>query len=158
MTDFPLPLRAPSEPSPGATRLAPAVTAVVVTLGSTRYLPATLRAVGAQDVVPARVLVVDAGARPDEDVPRLARGAFAALGAGAPEIVELDVPGARTFGEAVRRALADVAPPSLVARPERGGMGGQPSPMDGCLPCRKVSPGRRTALPSSAGPGPWRNS
>lgn len=119
MTDFPLPLRAPSELSPGATRLAPAVTAVVVTLGSTRYLPATLRAVGAQDVVPARVLVVDAGPRADEDVPRLARGAFAALGAGAPEIVELYVPGARTFGEAVRRALADVAPPSLVARPER---------------------------------------
>ncbi|GEA88648.1 glycosyltransferase [Cellulomonas cellasea] len=119
MTDFPLPLRAPSEPTPGATRLAPAVTAVVVTLGSTRYLPATLRAVGAQDVVPARVLVVDAGPHADEDVPRLARGAFAALGAAAPEIVELHVPGARTFGEAVRRALADVAPPSLVARPER---------------------------------------
>ncbi|MGW6131513.1 glycosyltransferase [Cellulomonas sp. NPDC055163] len=119
MTDFPLPLRAPSEPLLGATRLASAVTAVVVTLGSTRYLPATLRAVGAQDVVPARVLVVDAGPHADEDVPRLARGAFAALGTGAPEIVELHVPGARTFGEAVRRALVDVAPPSLVARPER---------------------------------------
>lgn len=119
MTDFPLPLRAPSDPPPGATRLASAVTAVVVTLGSTRYLPTTLRAVGAQDVVPARVLVVDAASSEDEDVPRLARGAFAALGAAAPEIVELHVPGARTFGEAVRRALDEVAPPSLVARPER---------------------------------------
>ncbi|MBB2922912.1 glycosyltransferase [Cellulomonas cellasea] len=119
MTDSPLPLRDLSEPTPGRPRLAPAVTAVVVTLGSTRYLPATLRAVGAQDLVPARVLVVDAGPRADEDVPLLARGAFAALGAAAPEIVALHVPGARTFGDAVRRALGDVAPPSLVARPER---------------------------------------
>lgn len=119
MTDSPLPLRAWTEPTPGPARLAPAVTAVVVTRGSTRYLPATLSAVGAQVLGPARVVVVDVGRHADEDVPLLARGAVAALGAAAPEVVALHLPGARTFGDAVRRALAELAPPTLVVRPER---------------------------------------
>lgn len=118
MTDSILPSVAAPAPPPPPVRLADAVTAVVVTRGSTRYLAATLQAVAAQVVGPARVLVVDVAPTSDDDVPLLARGAFAVHGPqGGAEVVPLAAPGSRTFGHAVRHALAQtLPPPGTVAR------------------------------------------
>jgi GT2 family glycosyltransferase len=118
MTDSILPSVSAPAPPPSPVRLADAVTAVVVTRGSTRYLAATLQAVAAQVVGPARVLVVDVAPTSDDDVPLLARGAFAVHGPqGGAEVVPLAAPGSRTFGHAVRHALAQtLPPPGTVAR------------------------------------------
>ncbi|MDM8084707.1 glycosyltransferase [Cellulomonas cellasea] len=116
MTDSTLPTGLRLAEAPASAKSALAVTAVVVTRGPTRYLAPTLQALGAQTRVPAKVVVVDVAATADEDVLRLARGAFAGLrGDTAPEIVAAPVPGARNFGAAVRAALASLAPPSMLA-------------------------------------------
>lgn len=123
MTDSQLPSGVRLAEAPTTSRSAPAVTAVVVTRGPSRYLAPTLQALGAQTRTPARVLVVDVAEQVDDDVLRLARGALAGIAPeAAPEIVAVQAPGARTFGDAVRSALADIAPPSIVASsPDRAG-------------------------------------
>jgi GT2 family glycosyltransferase len=90
------------------------LTAVVVTRGLTRYLPATLAAVAAQTRPAARVVVVDAApaARPTagsaaDDVTRLVGQVFAEH---ASDVHVVPVPGARTFGHAVRDGLTPLAP------------------------------------------------
>ena len=83
--------------------VAPApVTAVVVARGGTPFLATTLRALAAQTRTPARVLLVDAGDRPDPGLAALLRDA--GLPAGSTTL--LTAPGARTFGDAVRTAEA----------------------------------------------------
>ncbi|MCC2316920.1 glycosyltransferase [Cellulomonas chengniuliangii] len=115
MTDSTLPSGIRLAEPPASARPALSVTAVVVTRGPTRYLAPTLKALGAQTRAPGRVVVVDVAATADEDVLRLARGAFAGVMAeSAPEIVAVPIPGARTFGAAVRGALATLAPPSIL--------------------------------------------
>lgn len=77
------------------------MTAVVVTLGDTEYLATTLAALAAQTRAPAHVLLVDAS-----------RDGGAQLPDDAPDTWYLiPAPGARTFGAAVRDALA-VRPPT----------------------------------------------
>jgi GT2 family glycosyltransferase len=80
------------------------VTAVVVTRGRTPYLATTLRALAAQSRRPVRVLLVDAAPEPDASV----RGELAAAFAGveSPLLLTVEAPAARTFGHAVRAALA----------------------------------------------------
>ncbi|MFI2753055.1 glycosyltransferase family 2 protein [Cellulomonas sp. P22] len=118
MTDSPLLSGLRLAEAPATSRSAPAVTAVVVTRGPSRYLAPTLQALGAQTRTPARVLVVDVAEHAGGDVLRLTRGALAGLRPdAAPEIVAVQAPGARTFGDAVRSALADIAPPTIVAAP-----------------------------------------
>ena len=71
-------------------------TAVVVTQGATEYLSRTLAGLAAQSRPPARVLVVD-----------VSRDGGVVLPPGAPEHWRLlAAPGARTFGAAVREAVA----------------------------------------------------
>ncbi len=105
MTDPPLPITGSIPVARGA------LVAVVVTRGRTPWLPATLAAIAAQTRAPTRVLVVDAAPRPDpatrllpadDAVARLARGVLDDV---AP-LWAVAAPGARTFGDAVRRALA----------------------------------------------------
>ena len=116
MTDSTLPSGIRLAEAPASARPALSVTAVVVTRGPTRYLAPTLKALGAQTRPPGRVVVVDVAATADEDVLRLARGAFAGVMAeSAPEIIAVPAPGARTFGAAVRGALATLAPPSILS-------------------------------------------
>lgn len=85
------------------------VTAVVVTRGSTEYLPRTLAALAAQTRPPQRLLVVDAeaGARPGDlaTADAVAEG-LARVAARVPTAVAA-APGVRTFGGAVRAGLAD---------------------------------------------------
>ncbi|MGY4643100.1 glycosyltransferase [Cellulomonas sp. URHB0016] len=91
-----------------ATPVTTPVTAVVVTRGVTRYLVATLEAIASSRRRPLRVVVVDAGADPDQRVPPALERAFAAVvDAPRPQLRAVAVPGARTFGDAVRRALGD---------------------------------------------------
>lgn len=78
------------------------VTAVVVARGVTPFLPTTLRALAGQTRAPARVLLVDAGDRPDPGLAALVRDA--GLPAGSTTL--LTASGARTFGDAVRAAEA----------------------------------------------------
>jgi len=86
------------------------VTAVVVTRGVTRYLGTTLGALATSLRRPLRVLVVDVGERPDAAVPVALDRAFAAVGGSPrPHLRTIAVPGARTFGGAVRTALGDPA-------------------------------------------------
>lgn len=87
------------------------VTAVVVTRGRTEYLEPTLAALAAQTRAPQQVLVVDVGGRsPDEDVAGLLAAHWSA-GPPDPERAALvAAPGARTFGDAVRVALAETPP------------------------------------------------
>ena len=87
------------------------VTAVLVTRGRTPYLERTLDALARQARRPARVLVVDVAPDPaGEPLPRTVERAFAAAHADqpgpAPQVHVLQAPGARTFGQAVRDALA----------------------------------------------------
>src|SRR6478735_4992355 len=98
---------------PATTSSTPAtapVTAVVVTRGRTSYLPTTLSALAAQTRRPLRIVLVDAGDEPDATLDTLLQQTVAAAG-GAPQpaLTTIAVPGARTFGDAVRRALADGA-------------------------------------------------
>lgn len=90
------------------------VTAVVVTRGATDYLEATLAALGSQRRQPQRVLVVDAARGDGEVAPEVA-----ALAAALPVPVTLvATPGVRTFGGAVRAALA------ATESEDEGGRGG----------------------------------
>ena len=85
------------------------VTAVLVTRGRTPYLERTLDALARQARRPARVLVVDVAPDPTgEPLPRTVERAFAAVQADqpAPDVRVLQAPRARTFGQAVRDALA----------------------------------------------------
>lgn len=107
------PARAVAQPRPAAGRAPRArevVTAVVVTRGVTAYLPRALAAVAEQSRPPQRLLVVDAApdARPGDlaAAPEL-QDALAALGEVPTRLVA--APGVRTFGGAVRAALADEA-------------------------------------------------
>ncbi|WP_448061600.1 glycosyltransferase [Cellulomonas hominis] len=104
--------RLPTPPLPG-------VTAVVVTRGATAFLPVTLRALAAQARRPGRIVVVDAAAAPGDDVGAVVRDVFSGTSSGAlpggwpgaegsPLVHVLRVPRARTFGDAVRGALASL--------------------------------------------------
>jgi len=93
-----------------ATPVTTPVTAVVVTRGVTRYLTATLEALASSRRRPLRVLVVDAGTEPHPGVHAALEHAFAAVtDSPRPHLRTVAVPAARTFGHAVRRALADPA-------------------------------------------------
>lgn len=110
-----------------ASRVRETVTAVVVTRGVTAYLPETLDAVARQDRRPQRLLVVDAApqASPGELTAAFeVRAALAELAGSADRADSADsasraappvptrlvaAPGVRTFGGAVRAALADQA-------------------------------------------------
>jgi len=92
----------PGAPATGSLPAAAPVTAVVVARGVTPFVATTLRALAAQTRAPARVLLVDAGDRPD---PGLA-GVLREAGLPAGSTTLLTAPGARTFGDAVRRAVA----------------------------------------------------
>lgn len=82
------------------------VTAVVVTRGRTRYLDDALAALAASTRRPARVLLVDVA--PDHEVGGALDDAFARQTVPPrPQLRTVHVPGARTFGDAVRAALAD---------------------------------------------------
>lgn len=82
------------------------VTAVVVTRGRTRYLDDALAALAASTRRPARVLLVDVAPRPE--VGGALEDAFSRQSASPrPQLRTVHVPGARTFGHAVRAALAD---------------------------------------------------
>jgi GT2 family glycosyltransferase len=87
-------------PATGSFATPAPVTAVVVARGVTPFLPTTLRALAAQTRTPARILLVDAGDRPD---PGMA-AALRAAGLPAGSTTLLTAPGARTFGDAVRSA------------------------------------------------------
>ena len=81
------------------------VTAVVVTAGLTRYLPATLAALAAQTRRPARVLVVDVGG--PGGVAQLLDETFAAAPPGpVPRLARTTASGVATFGRAVSAGLA----------------------------------------------------
>jgi GT2 family glycosyltransferase len=84
----------------------PRVVAVLVTRGTTPFLDASLRALADQRRAPDEVLLVDAGPAADDgrDGAGLAVAAAAVWRPGDPVRV-VAAPGARTFGEAVRRAL-----------------------------------------------------
>lgn len=88
-------------PATGSLAAPAPATAVVVTRGATGFLPTTLRALAAQTRAPVRVLLVDAGDRPDPAVAAALRDA--GLPAGSTTL--LTAPGARTYGDAVRRVL-----------------------------------------------------
>ncbi|WP_029288048.1 glycosyltransferase [Cellulomonas sp. HZM] len=91
------------------------VTAVVVTRGLTEYLPTTLAALAGQTRRPLRVVLVDVAdhagsAGPDRRLADLLDSAVTAAGGHPrPMLVTVAAPGVRTFGAAVRRALADGA-------------------------------------------------
>lgn len=127
------PARAVAQPRPAPARAAGArevVTAVVVTRGVTAYLPRALAAVAEQSRPPQRLLVVDAApdARPGDlaAAPEL-QDALAALGEVPTRLVA--APGVRTFGGAVRAALADEAAAAVVGGPD--GAGGPDGPVTG---------------------------
>ena len=105
MTETLLPVDLPTTTS--STPATAPVTAVVVTRGLTTYLPTTLAALAAQTRRPLRIVLVDAGESPDQQLGALLEQTVAAAG-GAPQpaLRTISVPGARTFGDAVGRALA----------------------------------------------------
>lgn len=89
-----------------STVVAASVTAVVVTRGVTPYLATTLAALAAQTRSPLRVLVVDAAPKPRGGVATVAQEALRATAA---RVRVVETPGARSFGHAVRAALASDA-------------------------------------------------
>ncbi|HWJ83822.1 MAG TPA: glycosyltransferase, partial [Cellulomonas sp.] len=108
MTETLLPVDLPTTTS--STPATAPVTAVVVSRGLTPYLSTTLAALAAQTRRPLRIVLVDAGERPDERLaPLLEQIVTAAGGAPQPALRTIATPGARTFGDAVRRALTDGA-------------------------------------------------
>src|SRR5450830_1110544 len=125
MTDSTLPT--PSRAGTASLRPVTAVAAVVVTHGVTRYLATTLSALAAQTRAPVRVLVVDVSAEHDAGVPQAASVAFTApapegtssdgRGVHPPVVLAVHTPGARTFGDAVQRALAGLTPDGQSAPP-----------------------------------------
>lgn len=155
MTEAPAGARVPSTPParPSA-RIRETVTAVVVTRGGTEYLPRTLAALAAQTRPVQRVVLVDAapGARPD-DLAAAVPDAVARLAQVAPTRL-VTAPGVRTFGGAVRAALADAvragaAEAAGVAEPGVGRPAVLPGP-------RRTEPAERPAEQSaeqSAGDG-----
>jgi len=80
------------------------VTAVVVTAGRTRYLPATLAALADQTRKPVRVLLVDVGG-PD-GAAALLDEVFGHPDAPAPRLARTVAPWARSFGRAVTAGLS----------------------------------------------------
>jgi len=125
MTDSTLPTH--SRAGTASSRPVTAVTAIVVTQGVTRYLATTLTALAAQTRAPGQVLVVDVSAEHDAGVPQAAGEAFAppapesptsaGRGVQPPEVLSVHAPGARTFGDAVQRALAGLLPHGQTAEP-----------------------------------------
>lgn len=88
------------------------VTAVLVTRGVSDYVEETLAALLSQTRPPQRVVVVDAAPPEDEqhgggDLPALVGRALDAAPTPAPVVRLVAAPGARTFGHAVRTALAE---------------------------------------------------
>jgi len=109
------PTGSPATAGPATTAGIPtttSVTAVLVTHGRTPYLATTLAALAGQARRPSRVLVVDVAPRTDDPegpLPLTVERAFAAAGTHGgplPEVRVLQAPHARTFGQAVRDALA----------------------------------------------------
>uniref|UniRef100_UPI0035C9C170 glycosyltransferase family 2 protein n=1 Tax=Actinotalea sp. JY-7885 TaxID=2758576 RepID=UPI0035C9C170 len=98
----------PQPSAPPARSRTVEVTAVLVTRGTTEYLEETLAALGAQTRAPQRVLVVDAAPadQPDDDVAAVAGRLRAPEGGVGPVVRVVSARGARTFGHAVRAALA----------------------------------------------------
>lgn len=91
-------------PTPSPRDASPDVTAIVVTRGPTPFLPQTLGALAAQDVRPARVVVVDVSpsdASGADDLPALAR-----LRSDGVQVDLVAVPRASSFGVAVEHARA----------------------------------------------------
>jgi GT2 family glycosyltransferase len=94
------------------------VAAVVVSRGRTSFLETTLRALAAQTRLPARLLLVDVGPAPDPEVTALLRQVGLdptpvegpALSRGRAVVRVLHAPRAKTFGEAVRTAVATLPP------------------------------------------------
>ena len=103
--------------SSSAVRARVPVTAVVVTRGPTEYLEATLAALGAQRRPPQRVLLVDAARGDGAVAPEVADLAAALL---AP-VTLVATPGVRTFGGAVRAALAAAPDDDVSDRPGEAG-------------------------------------
>lgn len=123
MTDTTQPVTGPPVTVPTTTTssipVTTPVTAVVVTRGITHYLPTTLRALAGQSRRPLRVVLVDVAPESGADVDGLFAGLFgevaaATAGTPAPLLRVVHTPRARTFGDAVRAALAD-APTGEVA-------------------------------------------
>ncbi|WP_426592738.1 glycosyltransferase family 2 protein [Cellulomonas sp. McL0617] len=112
MTDTLQPVDVPTATS--ATPVTTPVSAVVVTHGSTRYLETTLAALAAQTRRPLRVFLVDVSRVPDETVAPAFHRAFDTETAGGPtpSLHLVHAPDARTFGHAVRRALASEVGPT----------------------------------------------
>ncbi|CAM5781366.1 glycosyltransferase [Cellulomonas persica] len=111
--DHPTSTAVPSTPTTGAIPTTTSVTAVLVTRGTTPYLRTTLAALAGQARRPARVLVVDvAEAHVGDPLPLVVERAFAVVGGPAPQVQVLQAPAARTFGDAVRAALASDDGPS----------------------------------------------
>ncbi len=95
-------------PTTAAIPTTTSVTAVLVTRGTTPYLATTLAALAGQARRPARVIVVDVAERhaTADPLPLVVERAFAVVGGGTPDLRVVEAPGARTFGQAVRAALA----------------------------------------------------
>ncbi|KMM46894.1 glycosyl transferase family 2, partial [Cellulomonas sp. A375-1] len=95
-------------PTTAAIPTTTSVTAVLVTRGTTPYLATTLAALAGQARRPARVIVVDVAERhaTADPLPLVVERAFAVVGGGTPDLRVVEAPGARTFGLAVRAALA----------------------------------------------------
>ena len=105
MTDTLQPVDVPTATS--STPVTTPVSAVVVTHGHTPYLETTLTALAAQTRRPLRVFLVDVSQVPDEAVEPAFHAIFGAVvDSPTPSLHLVHAPGARTFGHAVRRALA----------------------------------------------------
>jgi GT2 family glycosyltransferase len=104
------PATLPGRPLTTAGRATTTVTAVLVTRGASDYLPATLAATAAQTRPVDRLLVVDAAHDLTDEVAEAVQAMPASPlgGSRSPDVV--GCPGAGTFGEAVKRALADRPP------------------------------------------------
>lgn len=111
MTDTLQPVDVPTATS--STPVTTPVSAVVVTHGRTPYLETTLTALAAQTRRPLRVFLVDVAQVPDEAVEPAFRRIFGAVvDSPTPALHLAHAPGARTFGHAVRRALASEVGPT----------------------------------------------
>ncbi|HEY0188635.1 MAG TPA: glycosyltransferase [Cellulomonas sp.] len=117
-----------STPEPRTGSTVTSVTAVVVSRGRTPFLETTLHALAAQRRLPGRLVLVDVGGTPDPALADLLRavglGPTPAEGPAVRRgrtVVRLEhAPRARTFGDAVRQAVATVPDPPG----DRGGAAG----------------------------------
>ncbi|WP_028050200.1 glycosyltransferase [Cellulomonas sp. URHD0024] len=118
MTDTLQPVDVPTATSstPVTPPVSVPVSAVLVTHGRTPYLETTLAALAQQTRRPMRVFLVDVSHVPDEAVEPAFRRIFAAADDASrgpsPALHLVHTPGARTFGHAVRRALASEVGPT----------------------------------------------